>query len=139
MSFGGDLLRARGRAPSVAHAPQFVEVELVGLARCAAAELADDRQADWEIVAVEREGARCRELWTVLDKTPFGQAEEDLVRVVGSKEAALLGGRGDSHALAILVLHENAVELRAFAFTAVDPQGQMLAELVELADLDRGA
>ena len=37
------------------------------------------------------------------------------------------------------ICDEDAVQLRAVLLAAVDAQGQMLAELVELADLDRRA
>ena len=51
----------------------------------------------------------------------------------------MLGGRRDLHPLGVLALDEDAVELRALVLAAVDAQRQMLAELVELADLDRRA
>ena len=43
------------------------------------------------------------------------------------------------HPLAVVALDEDAVELRALLLAAVDAQRQVLAELVELADLDRRA
>ena len=51
----------------------------------------------------------------------------------------LLGGRCDRHSAGVVHLDEDAVELRALLLAAVDANGQMLAELVKLADLDRGA
>ena len=125
-------------AAAIAEAPQLVEVELVGLARAAAAELVDDRQGDGQIVAVERQGARGREPGVVLDQPALGQAEKDGVGIVGGEEDAVLGGGGDARAL-LLGGDEDAVELGAAALAAVDAQGELAAEIVELADLDRGA
>ena len=51
----------------------------------------------------------------------------------------MLGGRCDGHSAGVVHLDEDAVQLRALVLAAVDADGQMLAELVELADLDRGA
>ena len=50
------------RAAAIAEPPQLVEVQLLGLAAAAAAELVDRRQADRQIVAVEGQHARRREL-----------------------------------------------------------------------------
>src|SRR4029450_6468921 len=116
-----------------------MEVELVGLARRAAAELVDHGQADRQIVAVKSEGARGRELGAVLDQPALRQPEQDLVGVISGKKSAMLGGCGEGHALAVLALDENAVELRPLPFAPVDAQREMLAELVELANLDSGA
>ena len=137
MGFGRDLLRVRRRAAAVAGSPQLVEVELVGFAGGTAAELADRRQADRQVVTVEGQRPRSCELRAVLDEAALGQPEQDLVGVIGREEAALLGGRGDGHAGRVRVLDEDAVELRALVPAAVDTQRQMLAEAVELADLDR--
>ncbi len=59
--------------------------------------------------------------------------------IVGRKETAVVGGRGDTHAVRIVHLHEDAVQLRAVLFAAVDAQRHMLSEAVEFADLDRRA
>jgi hypothetical protein len=115
-----------------------VQVEFVSLSRSAAAELADDWKADGKIVAVEGERPWRSEFGAVLDKAALGQAEQDLVRVVGGEEAAMLRRRGNGHALAVFIFDEDAVELRPSLFAAVDAQRQMLPELVELSDLDRG-
>ena len=51
----------------------------------------------------------------------------------------MLGGCRDRHSAGVVHLDEDSLELRALVLAAVDADGQMLAELVELADLDRGA
>jgi len=59
--------------------------------------------------------------------------------VVGRQEPAALGGRRDRFPLAPVHLDEDALELGSLMLAAVDAQRQMLAEAVELPDLDRGA
>src|SRR5206468_11210185 len=57
ISLGGNLLRPCGRFPTKAETPQFIEVKLIGLARCPASELTDDWQADRQVIGVERQGS----------------------------------------------------------------------------------
>ena len=57
----------------------------------ALAELVDRWQVDRQIVAVEGEGARRREVGRFLDQPALVQAEEDRVRIVGGEEPALAG------------------------------------------------
>src|SRR4051794_16865893 len=116
-----------------------MEIELVGLVAATAAELIDHRQADRQVIAVEGEGARRRELGRILDEAALRQAEQDDVDIVGGQEPATLGGRRDRLPFAPVHLDENALELGSLVLAAIDAQRQMLAEAVELADLDRGA
>ena len=51
----------------------------------------------------------------------------------------MLRRRGDGGSLAVVGLDEDSVELCSLVLAAVDPKRQPVAELVELADLDRRA
>src|SRR3546814_14285732 len=75
----------------------------------------------------------------VVDQPAFGQAQDDGVGIVGGEERALVGRYRQSAAVAAFGADEDAVEIAPLALAAFHAQGHPLAELVEFADLARGA
>jgi hypothetical protein len=108
----------------------------------AAAPFAERRhlgQVDRQIVADELEHARLLELRRIVDEHAIAQAEDDRVGIVGRHELAMLGGHRQALAVIGVGHHEDAGQLAAAVAAAFDPHRHPLAQLGELADLDRRA
>ena len=105
----------------------------------AAAEAVDRGQVDRQVVAVERQGARRRKFRRLWTSRPLRSRK----RIVSG--SSVERKRPASAVAAIDVPDRSStwtkmpVQPRAAVLAAVDPQGQPLAEPVELADLDRRA
>src|SRR5262249_28329155 len=96
-------------------------------------------QVDRQVVTGEGEDARLLEARRVMDQNAVGKAQDDRVRIVRRQELPARGGGGER--LLVLVLHaqEDARQLAALVVALLDADRELVAELGELADLDRGA
>ena len=111
----------------IAVAEQLRQRQLFQLLVAAAAEIIDAGQGDRQIVEIERQGPRRRELGRVLDQAALFQPEQDHVGIVGRQESAASRGRSDRRARPVVDLHEDAVELGSAILASVDAQGHALA------------
>ena len=102
-----------------------------------AAEGVDHRQIDRQIVVLEAQHARRAIAGRVVHKPALGQPQDDRVGIVGREERALV--RRDRQRPAGIAFNpdEYVVQAAAFVVAPLDPQRHALAEVAELADLDR--
>ena len=127
-------------AAAIADAPQLVQVELVGLVAAAAAELVDHRQADRQVVAVEGERPRGRELGRNPGPAGPWSAGTGWCRGRRSTRKRPCSAVAATDMPAVVDLRRKCRGAGCpSSLAAVDAQGQALAEAVELADLDRRA
>src|SRR4051794_24762636 len=116
-----------------------MEVKLVGFGAAAGPELADHRQAYRQAVTLAFHAGRGRAFGRLLDQPSFREPEEDGVGIVGRQEAPALRRGRDGRSVAVVGSDENSVKLGALFLAAFDAKRDAVAELVELADLDRRA
>ncbi len=105
----------------------------------ATAEGVDRRKVDRQVIAFERQCPRRGEPRVVLDQPSLLQPEDDRVGIVGRQELPLGRRRRDLRSGLVVEGGEDAEQARALVLATFDPECHSLAELVELADLDRCA
>ncbi len=125
------LLAGRG----MAQFGQFGQRELQ-VASPALTEILVAGQGDGQIVAGEGQHARHGEIGRLVDQRAVGQAEDDRVGIVGRQELARLRRHRIGRAL-VAVAYEDAVQLAPAVMALFDAQRHAVAEMGELADLDR--
>ena len=94
-------------------------------------------QVDGQVVRREGQHARRAEPRLVVNERAVRQPQNDDVLVVSREELAVFGGDRERFAAALPRHDENPGQIAPLVGAFVDPQGHVLAQPVELADLDR--
>ena len=103
------------------------------------AECLDPGQGDRQVVIVEGQDARHRELRRFMDQHALGQPQDDRVGIVGGQELPARRRGRDALAVLVFAAHENTAEAPPLVEAFLDPQRHAVAQFGEFADLDRGA
>ena len=139
VEIGADRVAALPREAGIAaEPPQLGHGQLLG-AVAAAAEIADRRKVDRQIVLDEAQHARDPIAGLIVNQPAVGEAEEDRLRIVGGEEAAAIGADRDGPPAALGDAQEDSVKIGAVILAALDAQRHPAPETGELADLDRRA